>query len=80
VRLIDRLEEGRLVRRTAGDDGRVTSVALTTSGRRAQAVTQARMELLEESLAALSPAERHQFGEIAGKILAGFIRPPGATR
>jgi DNA-binding MarR family transcriptional regulator len=81
VRLIDRLEDAGLVRRTAGEDGRVTSVALTASGRRrAQGVTRARMKLLDEALDALSPAERRQFGELAGKILAGLIRPPGATR
>ena len=81
VRLIDRLEDAGLVRRTAGDDARVTSVALTASGRRrAQAVGGARMQLLDEALGALSPAERRQFGELTGKILAGLIRPPGATR
>jgi hypothetical protein len=25
-------------------------------------------------------AERHQFGGLAGKILTGLIRPPGANR
>jgi len=81
VRLIDRLEGAGLVRRTAGEDGRVTSVALTTAGQRhAKAVTRARTELLDEALGALSPAERLQFGELAGKVLAGVVRPPGATR
>jgi DNA-binding MarR family transcriptional regulator len=81
VRLIDRLEDAGLVRRTAGQDGRVTSAALTASGRRrAQGVARTRMELLEEALSVLSPTERHQFGELAGRILAGLVRPPGATR
>jgi DNA-binding MarR family transcriptional regulator len=81
VRLIDRLEDAGLVRRRAGNDGRVSSVALTAGGRRrAQAVEGARMQLLEEALGPLSPAERHRLGELAGKILAGLIRPPGATR
>jgi DNA-binding MarR family transcriptional regulator len=81
VRLIDRLENAGLARRVTGADGRVTSVALTASGRRrAQAVAQARMELVEQALVALTPQERRQFGELAGKILAGLIRPPGATR
>jgi DNA-binding MarR family transcriptional regulator len=81
VRLVDRLERAGLARRTTGTDGRVTSLALTASGRRrAQAVTAARAELTQATLAALTPAERRQFGELAGKLLAHLIRPPGATR
>jgi DNA-binding MarR family transcriptional regulator len=81
VRLVDRLEDAGLVRRATAADGRVTSVALTASGRRrAQAVTRARTELMEHALDALTPAERRQFGELAGRILAGLVRPPGATR
>jgi DNA-binding MarR family transcriptional regulator len=81
VRLIDRLEDAGLVRRVTVADGRVTSVQLTASGRRrARAVTRARMELLEGVLGTLTPSERRQFGQLAGKILAGLIRPPGATR
>jgi DNA-binding MarR family transcriptional regulator len=81
VRLVDRLEEAGLVRRETGADGRVTSVALTTAGRRrAQAVTRARMDLMEQALGPLTPSERRQFSELAGKILAHLIRPPGATR
>jgi DNA-binding MarR family transcriptional regulator len=81
VRLVDRLEEAGLVRRTTAPDGRVTSVALTAPGRRrARAVTRARTELMGQALDALTPAERRQFGELAGTILAGLIRPPGASR
>jgi DNA-binding MarR family transcriptional regulator len=81
VRLVDRLEEAGLVRRASAADGRVTATGLTAAGRRrADAVSQARLELMEEALDVLSPAERRQFGELAGKILAGLIRPPGATR
>jgi DNA-binding MarR family transcriptional regulator len=81
VRLLDRLEDAGVARRSTAADGRVTSVALTASGRRrAKAVTQARTELMEQALGALTPAERRQFGDLAGKILAGLIRPPGATR
>ena len=81
VRLVDRLEEAGLVRRTIAPDGRVTSVALTAAGRRrAQAVTRARRELMEQALEALTPAERRQFGVLAGTILPGLIRPPGASR
>lgn len=81
VRLLDRLEDAGLARRMTTADGRVTAVALTPAGRRrAQAVTRARMELVEHAVAALTQSERRQFGELAGKILAGLIRPPGATR
>src|SRR5215218_2595865 len=52
VRLVDRLESAGLVRRTTAADGRVTSVALTATGRRrAQTVTQARTDLMEHALA-----------------------------
>lgn len=81
VRLVDRLEDSGLARRTTGADGRVTSVALTASGRRrAQAVERARMDLIEQALTSLTPSERRQFGRLAGKVLAGLVRPPGATR
>jgi DNA-binding MarR family transcriptional regulator len=81
VRLIDRLEAVGLVRRATGADGRITSVSLTASGRRrAQAVTRARMELVEHALGTLTRSEREQFGKLAGKILTGLIRAPGATR
>ena len=81
VRLVDRLEDAGLARRVTGADGRVTSITLTASGRRrARAITQARMDLIENALGALTPSERRQFGELAGKILAGLVRPPGATR
>jgi DNA-binding MarR family transcriptional regulator len=81
VRLVDRLETAGFARRTTGADGRVSSVELTAAGRRrAVAVTGARRALMEEALGALTPAERRRFGELAGRILAGLIRPPGATR
>jgi DNA-binding MarR family transcriptional regulator len=81
VRLVDRLETAGFARRATGADGRVTSVELTAAGRRrALAVTGARGALMEQALGALTPAERRQFGELAGKILAGLVRPPGATR
>lgn len=81
VRLVDRLEDAGLARRVTGADGRVTSITLTASGRRrARAITQARMDLIENALGALTPSERRQFGGLAGKMLAGLVRPPGATR
>jgi DNA-binding MarR family transcriptional regulator len=81
VRLLDRLEAAGLARRLPGTDGRVTAVELTAPGRRrAEAVTHGRSELAETALDALTPAERRQFGELAGKILASLVRPPSATR
>jgi DNA-binding MarR family transcriptional regulator len=81
VRLVDRLERAGLVRRVAGSDGRVTSVVLTAAGRRrAKAVARARTAMLDDALTALSPPEQREFAELAGKILAGLIRPPGARR
>jgi rubrerythrin len=38
------------------------------------------MELIEHALGPLTPSERRQLGDLAGKILAGLVRPPGATR
>lgn len=79
VRLVDRLQDLGLVERSAGSDARATTVALTTAGRaRAEEISGARTAVLERTLATLSPAERDQFGVLAGKILAGVILPPGA--
>jgi len=81
VRLLDRLEESGYVRREPGPDGRSTSVVLTEAGRLAAAtVSQARAAVLQRSLEVLSPAERAAFTELAGKILVGRMRGPGATR
>jgi DNA-binding MarR family transcriptional regulator len=81
VRLIDRLAESGYVRREPGLDGRSTSIVLTGAGRRAAArVARARADVLERSLSVLSPAERTTFERLAGKILVGMMRGPGATR
>jgi DNA-binding MarR family transcriptional regulator len=81
VRLIDRLTESGYVRREPGVDGRSTSIVLTEPGREAAArVSRARADVLERSLSVLSPAERAAFERIAGKILVGMMRGPGATR
>jgi len=82
VRLVDRLEQEGFVRRTGDEDGRTTVVLLTAAGRRrAKAITVDRREVLDDALAVLSPAERRQFGELAGRVTAGLIRPEaGAVR
>lgn len=79
VRLVDRLEGLGLVERSAGSDARATTVALTAAGRaRAEEVSRARTRVLERAMAVLSPEERDRLGELAGKVLVGIIRPPGA--
>lgn len=81
VRLIDRLEESGYVRREPGTDGRSTAVILTEAGRHAAAgVSRARAEVLERSLAVLTPSERAAFERLCGKVLVGMMRGPGATR
>jgi DNA-binding MarR family transcriptional regulator len=81
VRLVDRLEQTGLVTRRVGRDGRSTHVTLTAAGRRTgQAVAAARRAFLHDALAPLTPEERRTFGRLAGKIVAGMVRPPGATR
>lgn len=85
VRLVDRLEESGFVRREAGagagGDGRSTSVVLTEAGQvAARRVASARSEVLLRSLEVLSGTERAAFEGLAGKVLVGLMRGPGATR
>ena len=81
VRLVDRLAESGYVRREAGPDGRTTCVVLTEAGwQTATRVSQARAAVLHKSLAVLTPAERAAFAELAGKVLVGMMRGPGAAR
>ena len=81
VRLLDRLEESGYVRRGPGADGRSASISLTDAGESAaQQVAAARAAVLDGALGALSPGEREAFDQLAGKVLAGLIRGPGATR
>jgi DNA-binding MarR family transcriptional regulator len=81
VRLVDRLEESGYVRRGPGADGRSVSVTLTESGRAAaEQVAAARADVLERALGVLSPSERRAFEQLAGQILVGMMRGPGAVR
>jgi DNA-binding MarR family transcriptional regulator len=81
VRLIDRLERDGLVRRGAGTDRRSASVSLTSAGRRlAQKVETSRLQLLAEVTAPLSAEERDTLAGLAGRMLVGMMREPGATR
>jgi len=81
VRLVDRLEQDGYVRRHRGADGRSAALALTPAGRDVAArVTAARWQVLEAALAALTPTELEAFGALAGRILVGMMREPGAVR
>ena len=81
VRLIDRLERDGLVRRSPGADRRSTSVSLTAAGRqRARQLERIRLRLLEAVLEPLTIEEREQLAALVGRMLAGMIRGPGATR
>jgi DNA-binding MarR family transcriptional regulator len=81
VRLLDRLEEAGYLRRGPGADGRSAAISLTEDGRAAaQRVAVARAGVLDGALDVLSPAERQAFDQLAGKVLTGLIRGPGATR
>lgn len=81
VRLVDRLEDSGYVRRGPGPDGRTAALALTAEGQiAALRVTQARAVLLERVLGVLSAAEREEFDRLAGKLLVGMMRGPGAVR
>ena len=74
VRLLDRLEEGGLVRRSPGDDARATTISLTSSGRtRARRVKQARADVLDD---ALERVDRHRAR--AARCVGG--RDPGRHR
>lgn len=81
VRLVDRLERDGLVRRGAGTDRRSASVSLTPAGRRlAHKVETARLQLLGDVVAPLSAEERDTLAALAGRMLVGMMREPGATR
>ncbi len=81
VRLLDRLAESGLVERGAGADGRTTAVTLTGTGRAvAEQVCEARAEVLDRALSALTRDERAEFTALAGKMLVAMMRGPGAVR
>ena len=74
VRLIDRLEELGLVRRTAGRDLRSVAVEVTARGARVAAQIQdARAIELEDLLASLSEREREQLCALHEKLLDAAV-------
>jgi len=81
VRLLDRLAESGYAERVPGADRRSTAIVLTDAGRlAAEQVCRARAEVLDRATATLSPAERAEFDRLAGKMLIGMMRGPGAVR
>jgi DNA-binding MarR family transcriptional regulator len=81
VRLVDRLAEAGYVTRGPGSDGRSRTVALTAEGRRAaERVARARAEVLADTLAVLSPAQRATLGALLGQLFTGLVRGKDATR
>jgi len=75
VRLVDRLQEHRLVVRRDAEDGRAVALQLTPSGRaRAKRALERRDDALDRALSALTPRERAQLGRLAAKVLARFVR------
>ncbi|MPZ63417.1 MAG: MarR family transcriptional regulator [Propionibacteriales bacterium] len=81
VRLVDRLTDAGYVTRGPGGDRRSRSVKLTRKGRRAaREISEARAEILRGALERLTPAEQATLARLIGKLLAGFVRGPGAVR
>jgi DNA-binding MarR family transcriptional regulator len=81
VRLVDRLAAANLVRRASGLDRRESAIVLTAAGRRAaDKVVKARSDTLAWATARLSAQDREALDRVAGQILAGMVRGPGATR
>jgi DNA-binding MarR family transcriptional regulator len=81
VRLLDRLAESGYIEREEGADRRSTSIVLTERGEAAAGeVCRARAEVLDRVLAVLTPRERAVFDQLAGKMLVGMMRGPGAVR
>lgn len=81
VRLVDRLERDGYVRRAPGPDARSITVRLTSKGRTAaRRVHDQRAAVLRQVLAPLGDSERRMFAGLAGRLLAGMMREPGAVR
>jgi DNA-binding MarR family transcriptional regulator len=81
VRVVNRLEQEGLIQRGPGRNGRVTSVLPTTAGERAaRRLESTRIRLLDEALQPLAAAEQETLAALAGKLLVGMMREPGATR
>jgi DNA-binding MarR family transcriptional regulator len=75
VRLVDRLEDRRLVTRGEGTDRRARALRLTTAGETvARTILRSRQAALRRALRTLTPRERATLGRLAGKVLASLAR------
>lgn len=75
VRLVDRLAEAGMVAREPGGDKRSRSVLLTAEGRAAaERVAAARMAVLDDLLAGLSPPERDTLRGLLDRLMADVVR------
>jgi MarR family transcriptional regulator, negative regulator of the multidrug operon emrRAB len=73
VRLIDRLEVAGLARRAPGPDRRAVQVILTEVGeRQAEAVFDARADVVRDALAPLIATERHELEQLVARMLAAL--------
>jgi DNA-binding MarR family transcriptional regulator len=81
VRLVDRLADTGYVVRHPGADARSTSLELTDEGRVvAEAVSEARAQLLVNLVGGLDADEQAGLDRIASTLLRSMKRGPGATR
>ncbi len=82
VRLVDRLQENRLVARADGPDGRAVTVELTQGGAAAaRTILRKRQETLRDALGGLSARELELLGRLAGKVLTRMVHDePEALR
>jgi len=74
VRVVDRLEQRRLVVRGEGDDRRARPLRLTPAGASAaKTVLRRRQVALRRALAVLTPHEQQQLGRLVGKALSALV-------
>lgn len=77
VRLVDKLEQARLVLRRPGVDRRTIALHLTPAGRkRTQEILDERALTLQGIAEALSPEQLQQLNDIAETLLSALVRTP----
>jgi DNA-binding MarR family transcriptional regulator len=80
VRLVDRLEDRRLVQRGEGSDRRSRPLRLTAGGETAaRGVLRKRRAALDRALAALTPKEQRTLARLAGKVLTAIVDDEAAA-
>lgn len=73
VRLIDRLEQDKLVERRKAEDGRAVALHLTRKGTRLrQKLMDRRLDTLESALQGLTANERRVLGQLMAKVLTNL--------